>query len=421
MAWDGGDYIYVVFGAASTENRYLFYRYSISTNTWLRLADTPRSQGAGDAICWSGYDNLLYALLGSINHGACFARYDPDSDTWSTLSLPQGWNLIDDGASLVWAGGEYIYALRGEWEETKPHNDFVRYHIPTDTWEELPGIPVDNGVGDGASLLWVGNWIPQYFDYIFALGGNDVNENPGYGFYRYSISENNWMKMISIPYPVGYYVGNRLGFAAGHIYYWQGTPSTWLGGGKKFCRLDAPILGITKEDYPDPVEAGAEFTYMIRYSNIGDYEASKVVVTEAYSSYVEFLSADPMPDPGTNNKWTLETLQPKSSEVIRITVRVNPLTPGGVTLTNLVRISAEEGLFSNAAIENTLVAPLPPSLPPSYVGGEISSVRVNKLVILASYIILIGLAFMIATAVKERKPKKSTLNKSGLGSIELNN
>ncbi|NQE06798.1 hypothetical protein C5S32_13080 [ANME-1 cluster archaeon GoMg1] len=91
-------------------------------------------------------------------------------------------------------------------------------------------IPESEGVGDGGSLLWVN----EYPDYIFALGGGSCLEAPGYNFYRYSVSSDNWEQLESIPCPIGYYVGNRLGFASGHIYYWQGAPSTWDCGGDAF-------------------------------------------------------------------------------------------------------------------------------------------------------------------------------------------
>jgi len=232
LAWDHGNYIYALLGSAYADSdRRYFHRYSITSNSWEGLTSTPHAQGAGDALAWSGYDSSFYAMIGSNVHGTGLAQYSPSANTWQMLPFNPTWSVTDDGASLVWTGGEYLYALRGEWEETTPHNDFARYHIPTRTWETKAAIPVGNGVGDGASLLWVG----EYPDYIFALGGNDVLENPGYGFYRYSISSDSWTSLEQIPYPVGYYVGSRLGFAGGQVYYWQGAPSTWSGGGTKFC------------------------------------------------------------------------------------------------------------------------------------------------------------------------------------------
>jgi hypothetical protein len=230
LAWDSSHYMYALLGAAyedkGTSARYYFYRYDTSTNLWIQLTNTTHAQGAGNAIAWSGYDNTVYAMLGSIEHGTSFARYHFSSNTWETLSFNPSWTVTDDGASLVWTGGEYLYALRGEWDETLPHNDFARYHITTGTWENMNPIPESGGVGDGASLLWTG----EYSDYVFALGGNNATESPGYGFYRYSISGNSWTVLDQLPYPVGYYVGNRLAFARRHIYYWQGAPSTWDGG-----------------------------------------------------------------------------------------------------------------------------------------------------------------------------------------------
>ncbi|HIH96804.1 MAG TPA: hypothetical protein HA348_04915, partial [Thermoplasmata archaeon] len=237
FAWDHDDLIYALLGGRySDSNRHLFYRYDLSNNRWEQLTDTSHAQGAGDALMWSGYDNQIYALLGSKEHGAAFACYNLSNNSWSTLPFNPSWTTTDDGASLVWTGGECLYALRGEWQETVPCQDFARYHISTQTWEDMSDIPKNGGVGDGGSLLW----IDEYPDYLFALGGGSCLEDPGYNFYRYSISSNNWEQLESIPCPVGYYVGNRLGFADEHIYYWQGTPSTWDCGGDAFYMVELP-------------------------------------------------------------------------------------------------------------------------------------------------------------------------------------
>ena len=231
LAWDNGSYIYAMPGARYSDfNRRIFYRYSIINNNWEQLADTPHAQGAGDAITWSGYDGYIYAIIGSAKHGTAFARYKYNS--WEVLALNPNWTVTDDGASLVWAGCEYLYAQRGEYKETVPNGDFARYHIPSQTWVDMKNIPESEGVGDGGSLLW----IVEYPDDIFALAGGDVYENPGYNFYSYSISTDSWGQLESIPCPIGYYVGNRLGFADGHIYYWQGSPTTakWICGGDAF-------------------------------------------------------------------------------------------------------------------------------------------------------------------------------------------
>lgn len=72
-----------------------------------------------------------------------------------------------------------------------------------------------------------------------------ADEDPGYGFYRYSISCNDWEELESLPCPVGYYVGNRLGFADGHIHYWQGAPKSerWICGGDAFYMFKTTLKG----------------------------------------------------------------------------------------------------------------------------------------------------------------------------------
>nr|QNO57967.1 hypothetical protein NNIPPFBB_00012 [Methanosarcinales archaeon ANME-1 ERB7] len=242
LAWDHGDYIYALLGARYTvedDERCLFYRYGIITEIWVQLADTPHAQGAGDAIAWSGYDNRIYAVIGNKDRKSIFTCYNISNNSWDELPFNPNWTSTDDGASLVGTGSEYLYALRGEYDETVPNGDFARYYIPNGTWEDMSPISESDGVGDGASLLWT----EKYPDYIYALGGGSCLEDPGCNFYHYNITSNKWKPLESIPCPVGYYVGNRLGFANGHIYYWQGTPSSekWICGGKAFLMFDIDI------------------------------------------------------------------------------------------------------------------------------------------------------------------------------------
>ncbi len=239
MATDGGEYIYVLLGAAySDTNRTFFYRYHIPTDQWESLNNTPFPQGAGNASTWSGFDQKFYALLGSSSHrpSPAFAAYDPATDSWEVLPFPPNWRAIDDGAALAWAGGEWVYALAGEWDERTPHYDFARYHIPTRTWERLPDIPDPGGVGDGGSLLWV----PSLPGCLFVLGGGSTTEAPGNGFFMFDLATSSWTQLAPLPCPVGEWNGNRLAFAAGALWYWQGTPTTWPCGGNKLYKLVLP-------------------------------------------------------------------------------------------------------------------------------------------------------------------------------------
>ncbi|MCD4654762.1 hypothetical protein K8T06_12620 [bacterium] len=235
MAWDKNNYIYVLAGARySDPNRREFYRYSISNDNWIRMTDTPSPQGAGNAITWSGHDSCIYTILGSSNsqHQMAFAQYDPVENSWITKSNPP--DRVDDGCSLVWTGNSELYALRGEFYETSPLQDFWKYDIDEDMWSRLANIPAVSGVGDGGSLLWIGDFKPRHANFIYALSGGGCWEDSGYDYFRYSIADNNWTQLTDLSYPVGYFNGNRLGFAGNRIYCWQGTTSSSPGGGSKF-------------------------------------------------------------------------------------------------------------------------------------------------------------------------------------------
>ncbi len=251
VAWDTDENLYVLAGARySDPDRREFYRYSLSDNLWSRRTDSPSPQGAGDAIIWSGFDQTIYAIMGSSNdaHGMRFATYNPESDEW--MDLPDPPDRVDDGCSLAWTGGTDLFALRGEYYETSPLRDFWRYRIPEETWSDMADIPDAGGVGDGGSLLWIGSWMPEYSDFIYALGGGSCYEDPGYEFYRYSIAENVWIRLADLPNPQGYFNGCRLGYAQNHIYYWQGLTPGDDGGGNRFYKYD-----FVAEQTPTPTPA----------------------------------------------------------------------------------------------------------------------------------------------------------------------
>jgi len=294
LAWDGDTTIYALAGGQSSDTRRReFWQYSVGTGQWQRLPDTPYDQGIGNAITWSGYDDKIYAFVGSpdSNHNrgrSYFACYDPFAPAllrWSVI-YPCNWTTSEDGTGhRAWPGwtttgagaalasaGEYIYALQGT---VDPHHEaprqryccccsneelakidpsvnrrFARFHIPTRMWEELPALPDEAGVGSGGSLLWIGDLCPDFSDYILALGGSSSLGVPGTGFFLYTISEERWTTLEDLPYPVGHFTGPRLAFAAGQIYYWQGERSAQPCSGTAFY-----LLGENNGQNEDPCAA----------------------------------------------------------------------------------------------------------------------------------------------------------------------
>lgn len=231
LVWDNGNYIYAVFGGAYGDidgsGRHYFYRYNISGDNWEVLAPTSainsRGQCAGDALAWVlgsvlgvGDDNFIYATIGSKSHTPVgFGRYSIKNDTWEDMTSTFPWNATDDGASLVWTGGDYLYLLRGEYIESVATYDFARFNLQDNTWDTTITTPESlwspEGTGDGASLEWVGG------SYIYALSGGAYNEVMRKLFSRYSISGDTWENLENIPEVIGYFNGDRLAYAGANV------------------------------------------------------------------------------------------------------------------------------------------------------------------------------------------------------------
>ncbi|MAE68972.1 MAG: hypothetical protein CME06_00725 [Gemmatimonadetes bacterium] len=237
LAWDGDRTIYALAGARYNDlDRTEFWRYDMVGDFWLQIESTLGPQGAGNALNYCAWDGKLYAILGSRQHGTTFVRYDPAQGSWYELTPPP--QKADDGSSLAWAGAGSLYAFVGEYSETVPHFDFFEYDLASDEWSSLASVPDPGGVGDGASLLWAGAFDSRYTGSIHALSGGAVDETPSVLVHRYSIAQDSWSAMADLTCEIGYYNGNRLGFADGFIYCWQGSRSTYLGSGKKLVRLE---------------------------------------------------------------------------------------------------------------------------------------------------------------------------------------
>ena len=328
LAWDGDGVIYALAGARySDSNRSEFVKFDIEDGTWEPLSDTPLAQGAGNALTWSGYDSALYAFVGSSKHNGGvseFLRYDPYLDQWEHLESP--WQDTDDGASLTWDGGTHIYALRGEYDEVLPNGHFARYNMSTDDWESLAELPDSLGVGDGGSLLSVSQWEQDLSDFVFALSGASVLEDPGDRFFRYSVSRDEWDELPSIPCPVRYYVGNRLVYVAGKLYFWQGSPGTTVCGGDAFFSFELPShMLVEARDDLATTEAATPILVDVLANDIGA-DLQIIDVQDAANGTTEIRDAHILYTPGTSFcgiEAFVYTIQDAQGAQDSATVRVN--------------------------------------------------------------------------------------------------
>lgn len=110
-----------------------------------------------------------------------------------------------------------------------------------------------------------------------------------------------------------------------------------------------PVLEISKEGLPQPVEAGGQLTYTIRYTNSGNANATNVVIRDTFplsTSYVADVS-NPNVSPGitTTNSiaWNIPSLAGAGGGgVISLTLSVAKPQDLGTVLTNVVSITSSE-------------------------------------------------------------------------------
>jgi len=77
-----------------------------------------------------------------------------------------------------------------------------------------------------------------------------------------------------------------------------------------------------KAGTPSKISRGSKITYTITYGNDLNVTLNDLVIVEHYDPRTALISADPPPDPGTNNVWTVGTLQPGEYGQITIIVRM---------------------------------------------------------------------------------------------------
>ena len=143
--------------------------YDTAADAWseAKPAPTARSSATGAVI-----DGALYVAAGrrrgqtGITNLGALERYDPETDTWTTLRpLPQpsgGLNGAALNGTLYVFGGEYFSEGGGVYEHT------WAYDPETDDWTEGPPMPTPRHGLAGAALD----------GRIFAIGGNTA---PGIG------------------------------------------------------------------------------------------------------------------------------------------------------------------------------------------------------------------------------------------------
>jgi N-acetylneuraminic acid mutarotase len=141
--------------------------YNPTTDTWRPIstvnAPSPRTWMFQSSV-WTGTEMIVW---GGANSGLTQtygdgARYNPTTDTWTTMSTidaPQARNRF----AMAWTGKE-VFIFGGAFNSSAPMNDGARYNPQTDSWIALPttGAPSARvhhyAVWNGVSMMVYGGY-----------------------------------------------------------------------------------------------------------------------------------------------------------------------------------------------------------------------------------------------------------------------
>ncbi len=157
--WLGWDFGTTRLFAARGNKQSDFYSYDVIGDSWTKKADWPDgteakkpSKGAVGTAA-SNQDGTFFALKG--NNTTAFWSYSVALDSWKQLrDIPLGTSKkkVKGGSDLVFVPGvtpeeDFVYCLKGG------KNEFYRYGVAADSWEELNPVPAPVQKYDKGSWL----------------------------------------------------------------------------------------------------------------------------------------------------------------------------------------------------------------------------------------------------------------------------
>jgi N-acetylneuraminic acid mutarotase len=264
-------------------------RYNPATDSWSAIATnntpSPRRQHTAvstgpEMIIWGGYaPNLARPSLAS--YAANGARYNPASDTWTSLSIsnaPAGraqHTAVWTGSEMIIWGGRHIaygfppvttYPLAGG-----------RYRPERDTWTSLPteGAPIGRV---GHTAIWTGRDLV-----VWGGGQDDVLITGG----RYNLAQNSWFSLST---------NNAPSARSGHTAVWTGwlmlvaggdngtTPVSNGGRYDPFVDVWSPLTASARTGHA-AVWTGAEMIYWGGYSG-ANYLNDTATYTVGHTVYL---------------------------------------------------------------------------------------------------------------------------------------
>ncbi len=266
MAYDQVRYIYALAGGGTDA----FMRYDVVTGKWSTLNKAPGPVTSGSFL--SNYvDGMLYALQGA--RTGVMWKYNPATEVWTTLTtnLPKTTEADDtkNAASMIGYGG-FMYIIRSD---KGGANTFIKMSLTSPyAWTALN--PTPTSVTVGASIT------QGQGTYLYAAPGGNKN------VYEYNIALGTWKKLQGNT-GNNLKAGSDLAFDGTSLYVTRGDnqKNIWKYDGKKWQ---------PKTNVPVNVNYGGNLLFVpnaYEYSSNGTLD-SKVYDTTSAQSVFNSIFAD---------------------------------------------------------------------------------------------------------------------------------
>lgn len=197
-----------------------FYKYSLSDQTWSVLPESPAPMAGGSSI--RNVNGTLYVLRGANTNA--FWKYDIAKASWKiptvglfgTAFRGTDYRTFGYGSQIVKGDGNYYYLTRGNYD-----NLFVRYDASTGESVQMAQVP--SGFYTGSAITYDNTNGKIY------VVGSQYDQN----FYVYDIATDTWSTLSSDPLPITSSSGSSLEYDGSRYIYWIRG-----GGTTTFYRYD---------------------------------------------------------------------------------------------------------------------------------------------------------------------------------------
>lgn len=250
MVYDGSDSIYAAPGGDTDVFSRRVYRYSIASDTWTRVTDTPEMMRTGSAAVW--YNGEMYMLQG--NYSYALWKYTPATTTYKT--------------SGNWYSPAYDLTAASSWgnfetSQITPVGTGITWYTRTsadsylwDAWTAVSGSTI-------------GSMAKRYVQVWAVLVGNGTS-TPSIASFTVNYNEDTTAPNVSGISMAGYSAGTgtTVALAVGGSYGYQSPYFSWSGVGDTGAGVDGYYVYFGGTAAADPATLGnyqTATTYTVAY------------------------------------------------------------------------------------------------------------------------------------------------------------